>query len=165
MFELVLNTPFIWNANQLIGFYLIRIFTEIFFSKRTIEIWILGLIIPVIHAKKIYAKYDKICTFEKNPHKNYHCEKKSWVEWSEVFSIIQQEHAITCPGLYRLIFQSLYHSSLLLLKREIDEIIDFRNFRKLFMNKFTAYFWHFGTPFPNGKNETKCRAQEAYWSV
>ena len=28
-------------------------------------------------AKKIYTKYDKICVFEKNPHENYHREKKS----------------------------------------------------------------------------------------
>ena len=27
--------------------------------------------------KKIYTKYDKICIFEKSPHKNYHGEKKS----------------------------------------------------------------------------------------
>ena len=35
-----------------------------------------------LHREKIYAKYDKICVFEKSPHKNYHGEKKSWAEWS-----------------------------------------------------------------------------------
>ena len=29
------------------------------------------------HNKKIYNKYDKICIFEKSPHENYHCEKKT----------------------------------------------------------------------------------------
>ena len=29
-----------------------------------------------LHTKKIYAKYDKICIFEKSPHENYHGEKK-----------------------------------------------------------------------------------------
>ena len=33
-----------------------------------------------IHTKKIYAKYDKICVFEKSPHENYYGEKKSWAE-------------------------------------------------------------------------------------
>ena len=81
MFEWVLNTPFICSANQLTGFYLIRIFTEKVFSKQAIEIWIL---IPIIsqnifklHAKKIYTNYDKIHVCEKNPNKNYHREKKS----------------------------------------------------------------------------------------
>ena len=56
------------------------------------------------------------------------------------FSIIQQKHALTCPGLYRLIFQSLYQTSLILPKWEIDEIVNFRNFRKLFTNKFAAFY-------------------------
>ena len=51
------------------------------FSKQAIEIWILIPIIPrnmsKLHTKKIYAKYDKICVFEKSPHENYHGEKKS----------------------------------------------------------------------------------------
>ena len=72
MSDFVLNTPFICNTNQLTGFHLIKIF-----SKQAIEIWILILIIPIMHAKNIYTKYDKICIFEKNPHKNYHREKKS----------------------------------------------------------------------------------------
>ena len=49
------------------------------------------------------------------------------------FSVIRQKHALTCPGLYRLIFKSLYHTSLILpLRWAIDETVNFRNFRKLF---------------------------------
>ena len=29
------------------------------------------------YAKNIYTKYDSICVIEKNPHENYHREKKS----------------------------------------------------------------------------------------
>ena len=59
------------------------------------------------------------------------------------FSIIRQN--MTCSGLYRLIFQSLYHTPLILPKQEIDKIINFRNFCKLFINKFAVFFlafWH-----------------------
>ena len=56
------------------------------------------------------------------------------------FSIIQQKHALTCPDLYSLIFQSLYHTSFILPKREIDETVNFRNFCKLFKNIFAAFF-------------------------
>ena len=75
-----------------------------------------------------------------------------WSPWKEIlnwmiwdFSVIQQKHALTCPGLYRLIFQSLYNTSLISPKREIDETVNFRNFRKLFTNKFASFFvvfWH-----------------------
>ena len=37
------------------------------------------------------------------------------------FSVIQQKHALTCVGLYGLIFQSLYYTSLISPQREIDE--------------------------------------------
>ena len=40
-----------------------------------------------------------------------------------IWYIIQQKHAQTCSVFYRLIFQSLYHTSLILPKREIDEVI------------------------------------------
>ena len=61
------------------------------------------------------------------------------------FSVIQQKHALTCSGLYRLIFQYLYHASLILPKRGIDETVNFQKFRKLLTNKFAAFFaifWH-----------------------
>ena len=57
-----------------------------------------------LHTEKICTKYDEICIFEKSPHENYHGEKKSWAEWFRDFSVIQQKHALTWPGLYRLIF-------------------------------------------------------------
>ena len=47
--------------------------------------------------------------------------------------------SLTCPDLYRLIFQTFYHTSLVSPKQEIDETINFRNFRKLFTNKFSAF--------------------------
>ena len=167
MFDLVLNTPFICSANQLTGFYLIRISREFFFSKQTIEIWILILIIPIIHAKKIYTKFDKICIFEKKSTQKLPSWKEilSWMIWN--FSIIHQKHALTCPSLYRHIFQSLYHTSLILRKREIDEIINFRNFRKLLINKFVLSFCcgilapHFQT----GKTKRSDRGHKACCNV
>ena len=67
----------------------------------------------------------------------------SWMIWD--FSVIQQKHVLTCPGLYRLTFQSLYHTSLISSKWEIDETVNFLNFCKLFTNTFAAFFvvfWH-----------------------
>ena len=71
------------------------------------------------------------------------------------FSVTQQKHALTCTDLYRLLFQSLCNTSLIPPKREIHETVNFRNFCKLFTNKFAAFLWHFRTAFSNGKNETK----------
>ena len=161
MFDLVLNTPFICNAKQSNRFYLIWIFTN-FFSKQTIETYILILVISIIHAKKIYTKYDKISIFEKNSTQKLSFWKEilSWMIWD--FSIIQQKHVLTFPGLDRLTFQSLYHTSLILPKWEINEIINFWNFRQFFINKFVAFFWHFGTPFPSRKNEMKWQGT---WSI
>ena len=80
------------------------------------------------------------------------------------FFYIQQKHALTCPGLHRLIFQSLYHTSLILPKRKIDEIINFRNFRKLFINNLP---WFFGILVPHlEKGKTKQSDQwQGTWSV
>ena len=52
------------------------------------------------------------------------------------FSIIQQNHALAFPGLYMLIFQSLYHTSLISPEQEIDETVNFRNFGKLLVSVF-----------------------------
>ena len=77
--------------------------------------WILIPIIPrnmfKLHTRKIYTKYDKICVFEKSPHENYHGGKKSWAEWSGISLLFSKKHALTWPGLFRLIFQSLYDTS------------------------------------------------------
>ena len=51
------------------------------------------------------------------------------------FSVIQQKHALTFPGLYRLISQSLYDTSLISLRWKNNETVNFRNFCKLFTNK------------------------------
>ena len=56
------------------------------------------------------------------------------------FSIIQQKHASSFWGLYRLILQSLYHTSLISPRWELDETANFRNFPKLFANKFDVFF-------------------------
>ena len=77
--------------------------------------------------------------------------------WKEIFS---SGMSLTCPDLYRLIFQTFYHNSLISPKQEIDETVNFRNFRKLFTNKFSAFWWHSGIPFSNGKNERSDKAQE-----
>ena len=71
------------------------------------------------------------------------------------FSVIQQKHALTCPGLYRLVFQSLYDTSLISPRWQIDETVNFRNFRKLFTNKYAAYLGHCGTLFSNGKKRNE----------
>ena len=55
------------------------------------------------------------------------------------FSIIQQKDALTCPGLYRLTFQSFYYTSLILPNRALEGIINFRNFRKLFIEVYFQY--------------------------
>ena len=66
-------------------------------------------------------------------------------------------------GLYRLTFQSLYHTSLITPSRwEIDETVNFRNFCKFFTDKIATLLGHFGTPFSNGKNETKWQGT---WSM
>ena len=129
MFEWVLNMPFCMQANQLIGFYLIRTFTENYwnldFNSNN------STVIPnfTLKKSKIWTKFIwQNLRLWKNPHKNDHREKKSWVEWSGI-SVIHQKHALTCPGLCRLIFQSLYHTSLISPKRESGEAVNFRNFR------------------------------------
>ena len=63
------------------------------------------------------------------------------------FSVIQQKHPLVCPDLFVwLISQFLYHTPLLLPKLEIDETVSFRDSRKLFSNKFFAYFGKFWYP-------------------
>ena len=69
----------------------------------------------LIQTKKIHTKYEKIYLYEKDPHENYPCKKKFWVKWS-LFSVIQKRHALSCPGLYRFIFQSLHHQNRKFLK-------------------------------------------------
>ena len=69
------------------------------------------------------------------------------------FGSSSSEMSLICPDLYKLISQTFYHTSLILPKRKIDETVNFRNFRKFFTSKLSAFLWYFGTPFSNGKNE------------
>ena len=71
------------------------------------------------------------------------------------FSIIQQKHALACPSLYRLICQTLYYTSLISLKRELDETVNFRNLRNLLTNKFSAFFVAFWHPIFKQKKRSK----------
>ena len=113
-----------------------------------------------LHTKKIYIKFDEIGIFEKSPHENYHAEKKSWAEWSGI-SVIQQKHALTWPGLYRLVFQPLFDTCLISPRWEIDDTVNFRDFRKLFTNKFSAFLGILAPYFQTGKTKRSGRAHEA----
>ena len=136
MFDLVLNMPFICNANQLTGFYLIPIFAKKVFLGRLL---ILIPIIPIIHAKKSTLSMTKFASLKKIHTKiiivkrNLGLNDLGFLYYS----------AKTCPDLsdlYSLIFQSIYHTSFILPKQEIDETVNFRNFCKLFKNIFAAFF-------------------------
>ena len=61
--------------------------------------------------------------------------------------------SLVCLHLYKLIFQTFYHTSLISPKREIDETVNFQNFCKFFTSKLSAFLWYFDTPFSDGKNE------------
>ena len=71
-------------------------------SKQTIELWVLIQIIPQnifkLHVAKIHTKYDKICVATK-------IHKKIFSRKEIFFSVVQKNHALTCPGLYRMILQ------------------------------------------------------------
>ena len=95
----------------------------------------------------------KFASLKKNPHEKYHRGKKFRVE---------QKHAPTCPGLFRHGFQSLYHTSFISPKREIDDTVNFRNFRKSFTNKFCGVLCGILAPhFQWGKMRRSDRAHEA----
>ena len=140
MFDWVLNTPFLYNANQLTGFYLIHIFIEKFSSKQAIKIWILIPIFPQnmfkFRAKNLHEIWQNM-TKKSTQKLSLRKEILSWMIWD--FSV-QRKHFLTCPGLFRLIFLFLYHISLISPRREIDGVANFRHFCKLFTNKFAAFF-------------------------
>ena len=59
------------------------------------------------------------------------------------FGSSSSEMSLICPDLYKLIFQTFYHTSLILPKREIDETVNFRNFRKCSqVIRVFMVFWH-----------------------
>ena len=76
------------------------------------------------YAKKSALNMTHFASLKKTQ-KNYHREKK--------YSF---KGCLTFPDLYRLIFQTFYH---FLAKREIDKTVNFRNYRKLFTNKYSAF--------------------------
>ena len=68
--------------------------------------------------------------------------------------------SLTCPDLHWLIFQTFYR---FLAKREFDETVNFRNFCKLFTNKWFTIFQCILAPhFQTGKTkEVNDKAHEA----
>ena len=62
------------------------------------------------HNKKIYNKYDKICIFEKSPHENYHCEKKTWAEWSGISLLFSKN----IPWFVRVYIGSFFNLDMIL---------------------------------------------------
>ena len=58
-----------------------------------------------LHAKKIFSKYDKICVFEKNLHKNYNREKKSRAEWTGISVLFSK----SMPWLVRISIGSFFN--------------------------------------------------------
>ena len=83
----------------------------------------------------------------------------SWMIWD--LSVIQQKYALAWPGLYRLIFQKLYDTSLTSPRWYIDETVNFRNFPKLFTNKCAAFLGILAPYFQAGKTKQSSRAHEA----
>ena len=123
MFDLVLNMPFLCNANQLTGFYLIQIFAKKVFLGRLL---ILIPIIPIIHAKKSTLSITKFASLKKIHTKIIIVKRNLGLNYLGFLYY----SAKTCPDLsdlYSLIFQSIYHTSFILPKREIDETVNFRN--------------------------------------
>ena len=116
------------------------------FSEQSIEILLLIPIIPrnifKLHAKKVHTIWQIFHLWKKIKRKlSSSKESLHWTIWN--FSVIQKKHTLTCPGFYRLIFQSLYHTSLISPRQEIEETQwqwngSFRNFCKLFTNKLVA---------------------------
>ena len=75
---------------------------------------------------KLYAKKSTLNMTEFASLKKL-TRKLSWRK--EIFS---SGMSLACPDLYKLIFQTFYHTFLISPQREIDETVNFRNFRKYF---------------------------------
>ena len=142
MFDLVLNTSFICNANRLTGFYLIRIF-----CRKAIKVW--------ITLKKSTINMTKFPSLKKNPHENYHRVKKSEVEQYGISLLFSK----SMPWLLRIYIGPFFNLYITLLWYHQDEKLMkqliFETFASCSQISFSIYFWHFGTPFSNGKYETK----------
>ena len=100
------------------------------------------------HAKKNlkYEQnlYDKICVFE-NIHTKMIIVKRN-LELNDLeFLLFSKSMPWLVQAYIDSFFNLLYHTSLISPNPEIDETVNFRNFRKLFTNKFAALFvalWH-----------------------
>ena len=140
MFDVVLNTPFICNANQLTGFYLIQIFTEKLFPFHKI--------CSNFTLKKSTLNTTKFASLKKI-HTKIIIVKKN-IELNDLGFFCYSAKA--CPDLSgfmqahldRLI-QSLCHTSL----------ASPRNFRKLFTNKLAAFSEAFLHTILKGKKRNK----------
>ena len=135
MFDLVLNTSFIFNANQLTGFYLIQIFTEVF-SKQAIKIWIM--------LKKSTLNMTKFASSKKNALKNYHREKKSGVERSGISLLFSK----SMPWLLRVYIGPFFNLYIMLPWFHQDEKLMkqliFQAFASCSQLSFRCFmpFWH-----------------------
>ena len=138
MFDLVLNTPFICNANQLT--------LSKFFPNRLLK----SENMFKLYAQKISTKYNKSCFFEKRIHAKF-IILKGKLDLND----------LTCPGLWRIIFQSSYHTSLVSRKQEIDETVNFQNFWKCLQINWPRFLWHSASHFQAQKTKRSDRAHEA----
>ena len=139
MFDLVLNTPFICNANQLT--------LSKFFPNRLLK----SENMFKLYAQKISTKYNKSCFFEKRIHAKF-IILKGKLDLND----------LTCPGLWRIIFQSSYHTSLVSRKQEIDETVNFQNFWKCLQINWPRFKLPRRHPIFKRKNETKWQGT---WSM
>ena len=70
----------------------------------------------------------------------------------------------SCLGLYRLIFQYLYHTSLIPSKRETDEIVNFRNFASCSQKKLPRFCGILAPHFQTGKMRRSDKGNEACYN-
>ena len=135
MFDWVLNIPFICNANQLTGFYLIRIFTEKFFQR---GYWNLDF------NSYNSTKYGSNFTL-----------KKSTLNM-EKFASLKKIHTKII-----IVKRNLELNDLEFLCYSAKACPDLSGFVYVHFSIFISHFLditktgNFGTPFSNGKNETK----------
>ena len=77
------------------------------------------------------------------------------------FLCYSKKHALICPALYRVIFQSLYRPP----KQKVEEGGNFWNFCTLFKDTFATFLCHFGTPFSNEKTKWQTKRSMLQWSL
>ena len=73
--------------------------------------------------------------------------------------------SLACPDLYKLIFQTFYYTFLISPKQEIDETVNFQNFRKFFTNKYPRFYVILAPHFQMGKvKEVNNKAHKACYN-